>query len=243
MRTNLTTSTGGFRFPPGDQRTTVIGQTGSGKTVCGAWLLAHQRIDKRPWVIIDFKIERLFDEVGCPPLIEWPLDHRTAVPKRPGLYIMSPRPGQEDDLEAFLWRVWQRENVGLYIDEGAHMPVGPAFQAILQQGRSKRIPCIILAQRPVKVNREVFSEAGFFAVYRMADQRDYKVVEGFIPADLSLPLRPFHWRWYDVAHNRLLTMGPVPPPERVAEQLLAAIPPRYTFHPFGWTSQPSRRRA
>lgn len=232
----------GFRFPPGDARTTVLGQTGTGKTVCGLWLLAHQRLDRRPWVIIDFKYEGLFDQIGVPPLQSLALDHRTLPPKKPGLYIMTPRPGQEDELEAFLWRVWQRENIGLYIDEGAHMPVGKAFQAILQQGRSKRIPVIVLAQRPVKVNREVFSESGFFAIYRMADKRDYQTVQGFIPADLSLPLKPFHWRWYDVAHNRLLTMGPVPPPEQVAAELSAAIPPRYSLHPFAWTSQPTRRR-
>jgi hypothetical protein len=233
----------GFRFPPGDARTTVIGATGSGKTTCGLWLLAHQRLDKRPWIIIDFKYEMLVDRVGVPPIVPLRLDAHTQPPRQPGLYVMTPTPGQEDQLESFLWQVWQKENIGLYIDEGAHMPVGPAFQAILQQGRSKRIPCIVLSQRPVKVNREVFSEAGFFAVYRMADQRDYKVVEGFIPADLSLPLKPFHWRWYDVAYNRLLTMGPVPGPEQVAAQLAEAIPPRYSFHPFGWTSRPSRRRA
>jgi type IV secretory pathway VirB4 component len=44
-----------FRFPGGDQRTTILGATGSGKSTCGLWMLAHQRLNARPWIIFDFK--------------------------------------------------------------------------------------------------------------------------------------------------------------------------------------------
>jgi hypothetical protein len=228
-----------FRLPGGDARTTVIGATGSGKTTCGAWLLSKQRFDKRPWICVDFKRELLFDTVGLPPIQE--LDLHTKLPKRPGLYLVSPRPDQEDMLEAWLWRVWERENIGLFVDEASLMPERDAFRAILQQGRSKRLPVIACTQRPVSVARPLFSEASFFAVYRMSDKRDYRVVEGFIPADLSQPLPDHHWRWYDVARNQLLAMGPVPPPNQIAEQLRDAIPHTESWHPFGWTSQPSGR--
>lgn len=79
------------------------------------------------------------------------------------------------------------------------------------------------------------------AIYRVADKRDYRTVEGFVPADLSKPLKNHHWRWYDVARNQLMHMAPVPHPSVVADELRAKIPQRTTWHPFGWTSQPTGR--
>src|SRR6516225_4809414 len=75
-----------FRFPGGDARTTVIGATGSGKTTCGVWLLAHQRFDKRPWIVVDFKREGIFDLVGIPPIRQ--IDLAARPPRRPGLYLV-----------------------------------------------------------------------------------------------------------------------------------------------------------
>lgn len=228
-----------FRFPGGDSRTTVLGATGTGKSTCGAWLLSHQRFDKRPWVVIDFKREAIFDRVGMPPIVELTLVD--APPKKPGLYILTPRPGDDDALDAWLWRVWEQENIGLYVDEAALMPSGDAFRAVLQQGRSKRIPVIACAQRPVSVARGLFSEAGFFCIYRLQDKRDYQVVQGFVPGNLSRPMPEHHWLWYDVARNKLMHMAKVPHPETVADELAARLPQRNTFHPFGWTSRPTGR--
>lgn len=229
----------GFRFPGGDARTTVIGATGSGKTTCGLWLLAHQRFDRRPWIIFDFKAEPIFDRVGMPPIEEWSLKSRP--PRSKGLYLTSPLPTDGEAVEEFLWKVFAKGNIGLYVDEASLMPDSGAFQAILQQGRSKRIPVIACTQRPVNVQRPVFSEASYYCVYRMADRRDYKVVEGFVPADLSRPLAPYYWRWYDVSSNRLLHMAPVPSPQAVADELRQALPVRESFHPFSWTSRPTGR--
>lgn len=229
----------GFRFPGGDARTTVIGATGSGKTTCGAWLLAHQRFDRRPWVVIDFKREQIFDAIGIPPIQQIGF----TVPKRTGLYLISPRPDQDDQLEHWLWRVWQKGNIGLFIDEASLMPDRDAFRAILQQGRSKRIPVISCTQRPVDVKRAIFSEASYYCIYRMADKRDYRIVEGFVPGDLSRPMPDYHWRWYDVQKNRLLHMRPVPKPAEIAEIARARIPAVTTWHPFAWTASPSKQRA
>lgn len=229
-----------FRFPGGDARTTVIGATGTGKTTCGVWMLAHQRFEKRPWVIVDFKREAIFDVIGIPPIRQLSLG---TVPRRPGLYLVSPRPDEDDALEAWLWRIWERENIGLFVDEASLMPDRDAFRAILQQGRSKRIPLIACTQRPVDVKRGLFSEASFFCVYRMADKRDYKTVQGFIPADLSKPIPQHHWHWYDVARDRLLHMGPVPRPNDIAQQVRERVPHVTTWHPFGWTSETTQRQA
>jgi hypothetical protein len=225
-----------FRFPGGDSRTTLIGATGTGKTTCAVWLWSHMRLDVRPWIVIDFKQDRIFDEIGIPPLEEISL---ASVPKNPGAYIVSPTPGGEEQLENWLWKVWERENVGLLVDEAALMPDGAAWQAILQQGRSKRIPVIACTQRPVFAKRALFSEASFFGIYRLQDRRDARIIEGFVPADLSKPLPEHQWRWYDVAKNKLLRMGPVPPPELVAERMRETLPTRVTL--FGnFTKRPGR---
>jgi hypothetical protein len=220
-----------FRFPGGDSRTTVIGATGTGKTTCGAWLLSHQRLDLRPWILVDFKREGLFDAVGFPPIRE--LSLRDRPPSKPGLYLISPRPDEDDALDAWLWKVWERENTGLFIDEASLMPDKDAFRAILQQGRSKRLPVIACTQRPVDVKRGLFSEASYFAVYRLQDKRDAKIIEGFVPADLGQPLPgPHAWRWYDVAANELISMRPVPPPDEIADGLRDAAP--HAVQPFAW---------
>ena len=117
-----------FRFPGGDNRTTILGATGSGKSTCGLFMLSRQRFDKRPWVAIDFKKEAIFDRVGFPPIQAIGLDAK--APRKPGLYLVSPLPGEDAALEAFLWRIWERENCGVYVDEAALMPEGKRQQAV-----------------------------------------------------------------------------------------------------------------
>jgi hypothetical protein len=226
-----------FRFPGGDQRVVIMGATGSGKSTCGLWLLSHARLDARPWIAIDYKREAIFDQVGFPPI--QPLKFGDKLPRARGLYLVSPRPDQDAPVDALLWKIWERENVGLYVDEASLMPdQSPAFRAILQQGRSKRIPVIACTQRPVSVARQLFSESDFYCVYRMVDKRDYKTVEGFVPGDLSQPLPWHHWYCYDRSKDVLLTMSPVPPPANVAAALNQKIP--YTakdWHPFAWNAR------
>lgn len=231
-----------FRFPGGDARTTILGTTGSGKSTCGIWMLSAQRFDKRPWIAIDPKREEIFDKIGFPPIRHLALD--APLPRKPGLYLVCPVPGQDDALESFLWRIWRQENIGLYVDEAALMPDGNAFAAILQQGRSKRIPVIACSQRPVSVARGLFSEANFVAVYRMTDRRDYSVIEGFVPGDLSEPLPERCWWWYDRDRHALLAMAPVPAPAEIAADLAGKIPyAPNAWHPFAWTGRPSGRSA
>jgi hypothetical protein len=124
------------------------------------------------------------------------------------------------------------------------MPDDDAWPAILQQGRSKRIPVIACSQRPVNVVRGIFSEANFFCLYRLNDRRDYRQVEGFMPGDLSVPMPEHHWRWYDVAKNVSLEMSPVPPPAEVSALLQQRVPytPRH-WHPFSLTGRRSAARA
>lgn len=233
-----------FRFPGGDQRTTILGATGSGKSTCGLWMLSHQRLDVRPWIIFDFKREQFFDRIGFPPITAISLNDKP--PRKPGLHLVSPRPGQDDAVEAFLWRVWEAENIGLYVDEAPLMPeYGDAFPACIQQGRSKRIPIIACTQRPVGVPRGLFSEASFVCVYDVTDERDLKLIRGFVPGALIEGSPPrHHWRWWDRERRAILQMSPVPPPAVVAAQLNDRAPMRpNAWHPFAFTARPSGREA
>jgi hypothetical protein len=211
-----------FRLPGAADRTAVVGGTGTGKTTLGAWILSKQRFDKRPWVCIDFKDEELWDLIGDPPMRDLKLGQ---MPGKRGLYRLRIRPDQDDELDNWLWKIWAKENVGLFCDECSLMPKGAAFKAILRQGRSKRIPVIACSQRPVDVDREVWTESQFVCVFRLDDIRDKKIVQGFsmnIPVEKPLPE---YWSyWYDKPKNRLTILQPGPKPEKVATDLKQAAP-------------------
>ena len=211
-----------FRFPGGSDRTVIIGPTGSGKTVAGAWLLSRQRFDRRPWVALDFKGEEFWDLVGDPPMRPLRLGK---LPAKTGLYRLQVHPGQEDELESWLWQVWRHENIGLFCDEVSLIPQRHAFKAVLRQGRSKLIPVISCTQRPVDCEREVFTESQFRMCFGVEDDRDYPIVRGlFREQDIRQPL-PERWSyWYDARARTGLTLKPVPPPDTIAASLRQAVP-------------------
>jgi hypothetical protein len=218
-------------LPGAEDRTVVIGPTGSGKTVAGAWLLSRQRFDKRPWVALDFKNEILWDQVGSPTMRHLKLGH---MPDKRGLYRMPVDPGDEEALEQWFWKVWRAENIGLFIDELSLVPQCASFRAILRQGRSKRIPLIGCTQRPVKVDREVFSESGFKMIFPLSDGRDSKTVKEFCrDAPIDKPIRNQNGviikhasYWYDEKRDALLTLQPTPKPEIIAAELRRVVPVR-----------------
>lgn len=231
-----------IRLPGGGDRTVIIGPTGSGKTIFGAWLLGLQRFDKRPWVALDFKGEELWYRVGDPPMRRLRLG---SMPGKRGLYRMDVNPGDEDELEEWLWRVWKKENIGLFIDEVSLVPRKAAFKAILRQGRSKRIPVIACTQRPVDCDREVFSESQYRVLFGIEDMtRDYPVIKGlFGNGDIREALArrdgmaareerdpDARQRWtlyYDARQRKLDTLRPVPPPVSIASRLKDVAP--YNF--------------
>lgn len=219
-----------LKLPGANDRTTIIGATGTGKTVLGGALLSMQRLDKRPWVAMDFKGEPLWDLVGSPPMQE--ISFKT-VPTKPGLYHLECLPGQEDELEDWLWKVWRKTNIGLFCDEATLIPDRSAFKAILRQGRSKLIPVIACTQRPVDCQREIFSESQYICVFRVDDIRDYKIIKGFTrDAAIEKPLPKFHSHWYDKEQAALFHLTPSPKPDIVASTLKARVPPHESFWGF-----------
>lgn len=197
-----------LRLPDDTHRVSVIGRTGSGKTQGAVWQLSKRRFDLRPWIILDWKRDKLIGTLGAQKT-----DIGGKPPKKPGLYIAQPQPHEAEDgtLETYLWKIWAQENTGIYVDEGYMIGNNNnAFRSLLTQGRSKHIPMIILSQRPVGMDRYVFSESDYFQIFEITDTRDKKTVNSFVPVDLDARLPKYHSIWYDVGQNEATLLAPVP---------------------------------
>ncbi len=208
------------------QRTSIVGRTGSGKTVAAAHHLSKADFTVKPWIVYDFKHDGLLTAIaGLKGAEHIGLD---TVPRRPGLYFVHPLPHEVEAVQAQMWRIWSQENTGVYCDEGymAAPPPGvnPAFRALLTQGRSKHIPMIVLSQRPVWLDKFVFSEADFFQVFALSHIGDRKKVMEYVPADLTRRLPPYY-SYYHAVNNpetgepETLVLKPVPEPDVILEHI------------------------
>lgn len=212
-----------IRLPNSKQRIALIGRTGTGKTVAGMWHLSNSNFDIMPWVIVDFKTDEHINAIERAEYISV----KDTV-KQPGIYIIQPYPGDEE-LGDFLERIWQRGTTGVMVDEGYMMrtntEVEKRFVYLLTQGRSKRIPMIVLTQKPVWISRFVFSESDFFQVFHLNDIRDHKTVEAFVPPNAIRTLPEFHSLYFDVSRNRLTYLSPVPDEATILERIDSRLRP------------------
>jgi hypothetical protein len=196
-----------LRLPGPSDRVVNIGRTGSGKTYAGLWHLSNASFDVRPFVIFDPKLDDNLADIDAEQI------ELGYVPQTPGLYITHPLPTEVKELDSYLMKLWERENVGVYLDEAFMCGDGPGFVACLTQGRSKKIPMIMNTQRPVEVSRFVFSEASFFQTFGLTDKRDKQTVKMFAPIpELHNGERmPEFWsHYYDVSKDKLYVLKPVP---------------------------------
>ena len=195
-------------LPGPTKRTILIGRTGTGKTTLAGWIFSKMDFNARPWVAVDYKSEELFNMIGKRYIKPLKVG---GMPGKKGLYRMEPRPDQDEEMEDWLWKIWQRENVGLFIDEISLVPKIAAWKGILRQGRSKRIPVIGCTQRPVGVERETFSEADYFGVLDLTHPDDRTLVNKYTNDALERgALRDHHSWWYDVARKKTFLLTPVP---------------------------------
>ena len=201
-----------FNFPTDDKRVVILGRTGSGKTRAGVWQFAFRSFDKMPWLIVDFKLDDLIGQI--PSVRKIGVDE---IPRAPGIYTVRPLPTETDELDELLWRVWNRGQTGLYLDEGLMVARSPAFQAILTQGRSKKIPVITLSQRPKEISRFTFTEANYFQIFHLVDSDDRKRVREITGLSTEKRLPDYHSYWYDVDKDDTVIMKPVPDDETILE--------------------------
>lgn len=223
-----------FRLPDLTHRVSINGRTGSGKTVIGAWLLSLARFDLQPFVIIDYKREKLLESIDR----ARDLDFSAKLPKESGVYILRAFPGASDEaVEQWLWRALRRGSIGVYIDEGYQLPKNSnALRAILTMGRSLRIPTTVISQRPVQVPRAVFSECDFYSCFHLNDQRDRDVVGEFTPNEkentiwsLTRRLPPYYSRWYDIGRDFSCILKPAPSPEQILATFERRLKPRFRW--------------
>lgn len=206
-----------MRFPNDTERHSIVGATGSGKTHAALWQLSLRDFDAKPWIIYDFKQEELINDLeGVHHLTE-----QSKIPERPGIYVIHPHPAADKEIEEQMWQIWQNGNTGVYVDEGYMIGANSkAFRSLLTQGRSKHIPMIVLSQRPVWMDRFVFSESQIFQVFRLQHNGDYRNVMEFVPFQSQqwfidgryrIPprLKKFHSYYYDAVEDNMEHLGPV----------------------------------
>ncbi len=192
----------------------IVGATGSGKTHAALWHLSNQNFDTKPWIVYDYKNDELINAVEGARHISFD----TPLPDAPGLYVIHPLPDQNAEVEDHMFRVWGKENTGVYVDEGFMIGNNNrGFRALLTQGRSKHVPMIILSQRPVWLDRFVFSEASFFQVFRLQHRGDRRLVNEFIPVSIERRLPEFYSFYYDVSANKLSIVSPMPDADTILD--------------------------
>lgn len=213
----------GILLPNDTQRLSIVGATGSGKTIAALWHLSMRNFDSMPWVIYDYKWDESINEIDG----AIPLDLNAPLPTNPGIYIVHPRPDEYDSVEAHMWKIWERTNIGIYIDEGYMVSdgnrVNKGFRAILTQGRSKRIPLIVLSQRPVWMDRFVFSESEFFQIFRLQHRKDLNAVNEFIPFNISKRLPEYQSYYYQVPTDQIVVLQPVPDRDTILDTIEAKL--------------------
>jgi hypothetical protein len=216
------------RLPDDTQRLSIVGRTGSGKTVAAVWHFSNANWDRMPWIVYDFKRDSLLSEIGE---LDGAFHIDTGeLPSRPGIYLVHPHPHETEAVQEQMWRIWQQENTGVFVDEG-YMVCGPAnsnsaFRSLLTQGRSKHIPMIILSQRPVWMDRFVFSESDFYQVFALNHSGDRKKIQEYIPTPGDQPLAPlpeYHSYYHDVAKARTVVLGPVPTSDAILKVYTARL--------------------
>lgn len=220
-----------FNFPSVEDRASIVGTTGSGKTQFGGFLLSEAPFHQQPYVIIDFKREKLFRAIHNLPLIGY---HET--PRQPGLYRLEALPHEQDELEGFLWRVWRKAQAGaggtgLFFDEGYLVDkYSKAWRTILVTGRSLHIPVYTLTQRPVDVPIWTISEADFHAIFELARQDDRERVLSYVPEHPEWPedrvLPEYNSHWYDRQRKLHLHLGPAPEADVILSRFEDRLKPK-----------------
>lgn len=229
-------------WPDNSHRVIVLGRTGSGKSVLSLWLLSTRNFHEMPWIIFDYKRDRLIRQIQAAGAVEL-LPDKDGVyeaPILPGLYIVRPDSKEPAAIDDLLHKVWLNERTGLYFDEGFFVPQHKpykSFDNILVTGRSMDIPVIINYQRPKWMSQFATSQADFWAVFHVLKEEDRDTIEGYVgqgvtpsgePLTVNTKLPRHYCLWYDVSEDRVSVFSPVPAPEAIVERFRARLMPPET---------------
>lgn len=205
-------------LPNDTQRLVVVGTTGSGKTHAAMWHLGMRNFHQKPWVVYDWKQDELINSIDG----AFELDVRQPAPEHPGLYIVHPILDDDDDAVAAQMKdIWNKEDIGVFVDE-CYMVAknNSSFRKLLTQGRSKHIPMIVCTQRPVWVDKFVFTESEFKQMFRLQSEDDREKMAEYVPKEalasvnrlypLRGPEMKYWSHYYDGPDDDIQPMHPVP---------------------------------
>lgn len=214
---------------PGIQdRVAVMGATGTGKTQRMLHLLSRAYFTEQPYIIFNYKQDDLLNSIER----RRELSLSDKVPTAPGIYSIAPHPDDDDAVNAWLWKLWERGNTGVVFDEGYMAPwrgSKGAFPALLTQGRSKQIPMFVGTQRPAWISRFVFTEAQFYSIFRLQHRDDKGKIQEFIPEETDLRkvnLPEYCSLWYDVKRNSMFKLAPVPDAAEILDDIDFRLRPK-----------------
>ncbi len=214
-----------FRMPRHDEHMVIVGRNGSGKTMLANHVLSKMDLGNERTVILDYKGDELINSLRRVRDLK-----PGEFPNKKGLYLMKLLPEIDDAaVESFFYKTWKKGNTRIYTDEGYMIPQGAQFRALLTQGRSLRIPLITLSQRPVEIDRFVFSEAAHVACFHLNDERDTKTVRAFTPPGFidyvpsgvgnGVKLPPYWSRWYALKDDEKFVLEPCPSADEIRERI------------------------
>jgi hypothetical protein len=193
--------------------------------VAAVWHLSNASFDRMPWIVYDFKRDELLAEVADLEneiLENEPHITTEDLPTQPGIYFVHPHPDDVLRVQAQMWRIWEHQNMGVFVDEGymvcSPTAPNPAFRSLLTQGRSLHIPMIILSQRPVCLDKFVFTESDFYQVFSLQSAKDRNKIMEYVPTDLDEPLPRHHSYYHDVAQAETHVMRPVPTGPKILKE-------------------------
>ena len=206
-----------FRFPRDDEHIGIFGRNGSGKTQYATFVLSERSFDVMPWYILNFKDEDLFYEIPKLKLVKI----GEPVSGQPGVYMINCGVGSKKDdeeLDDFFHRAWQHRNVGIFVDEGYNATGLKWFRSCLAQGRSRRVPLMVISQRPVYMDKFVWSEASLYTAFDLNIKDDKDTANGMIPGYRNVRLPEHHSLFHDVKANRTCILKPCPDRDTIMER-------------------------
>lgn len=204
-------------------RSVFVGSTGSGKTQAALYFFVKAYGDyfgEMPFIIFDFKGDELIEKINPPEI-----SLTSPPPKSGGLYVVRPLPNDDDLVNYYFMKIWEQEDIGLYIDETTMVPKNSKyFRACQTQGRSKHIPMIMSTQRPVNLDKYVFTEASYFAIFRLNNGDDRKKMKENLDGKMPALLPDYHFQYYDVGKNTIKNYSPVPNAKTIVEMYKEKMP-------------------